>query len=43
MLYDEITLEDCYENNDVCDFICDGDSKIVDITYKGKDKRDGDR
>ena len=43
MFYADITLEDCYNNNDVCDFICDGDSKTVDIIYKGKVKKNGNR
>lgn len=43
MFYADITLEDCYNNYDVCDFICDGDSKTVDIIYKGKVKKNGDR
>ena len=43
MFYENITLEDCYNNCDVCEFVCDGDSKIVAITYIRKDKRNGDR
>ena len=39
MMYEEITLEDCYNNCDVCDFVCDGDWMLVDIIYKAKDKR----
>ena len=38
MFYQDITLEDCYKNSDICDFECDGDSKAVDITYRGKVK-----
>ena len=42
MFYEDITLEDCYKNSDICDFECDGDSKVVDITYRGKVK-EGER
>ena len=38
MFYEDITLEDCYKNSDICDFECDGDMKVVDITYSGKVK-----
>lgn len=43
MFYKDITLEDCYNNSDVCEFICDGDMKIVDIIYTRKDRRHGNR
>ena len=36
MFYEDITLEDCYNNSDVCDFICDGDYKCVEIIYKSR-------
>lgn len=41
MFYKDITLEDCYDNADVCEFVCDGDNKIVGITYLGKVKKNG--